>query len=108
MDQCPKSISTANFITQEIKFLGYGIDSTKSCAFSKSELLVLITRHKRVVIPRFRLTHYAEWNSMIDSGLGGINNMNRDTESTAFRSKEIDNEAYFLEEAKRKRKSKNK
>ncbi|MFQ9321622.1 MAG: hypothetical protein ACLR3E_06255 [Enterococcus durans] len=44
---------------------------------------------------------------MIDSGLGGINNMNRDTAGTAFRSKEIDNKAYFLEEAKRKRKSKN-
>ncbi|MDT2836927.1 hypothetical protein P7H50_08520 [Enterococcus durans] len=47
------------------------------------------------------------WNTMIDSGLGGINNMNRDTAGTAFRSKEIDNKAYFLEEAKRKRKSKN-
>ncbi|MFS0948046.1 hypothetical protein ACFC3R_04220 [Enterococcus durans] len=47
------------------------------------------------------------WNTMIDSGLGGINNMNRDTVGTAFRSKEIDNKAYFLEEAKRKRKSKN-
>ncbi|MFB8505084.1 hypothetical protein ACFC4I_04940 [Enterococcus durans] len=47
------------------------------------------------------------WNTMIDSGLGGINNMNRDTAGTAFRSKEIDNKAYFLEEVKRKRKSKN-
>lgn len=44
------------------------------------------------------------WHSMIDSGLGGINNMNEDIEGSAFRSKEIDNKAYFLEEVKRKRK----
>ncbi len=41
---------------------------------------------------------------MIDSGLGGINNMNENVEGSAFRSKEIDNKAYFLEEVKRKRK----
>ncbi|MDA9460885.1 hypothetical protein B835_769 [Enterococcus mundtii 3F] len=44
------------------------------------------------------------WNSMVDSGLGGINNTNRDMAGTAFRSKEIDNKAYLLEEAKQKRK----
>ncbi|OTP10486.1 hypothetical protein A5844_002186 [Enterococcus sp. 10A9_DIV0425] len=46
------------------------------------------------------------WNSMVDSGLGGINNMNRDTEGVVLRSNEIDNKAYFLEEAKRRRNSK--
>lgn len=45
------------------------------------------------------------WNSMVNSGLGGINNIHRDNSGSVFRSKEIDNKAYLLEEAKHKRKS---
>lgn len=48
------------------------------------------------------------WNSMVNTGLGGINSMNRDSDGPAFRSKEIDNKAYFLEEEKHMRNSKNK
>jgi len=41
---------------------------------------------------------------MIDTGSGGLNNMNRDNQAQNFLSKEIDNKQFFIEEAKRIRK----
>jgi len=44
------------------------------------------------------------WGSMVDTGLGGLNNSNRDHNGPSFRTKEIDNKAFCIEESKNKRK----
>jgi len=45
------------------------------------------------------------WGTMIDTGSGGLNNMNRDNQAQNFLSKEIDNKQFFIEVAKRIRKN---